>query len=92
MECGSILLSKRMQRGTGKKEYKVSGNRNPFSERFWSKSEEKLGKAGRLGKPRAFHFDASSFLSLGGEGVKNPMFLKLWSSVSSDTPTIKTIA
>ena len=48
----------------------------------------RLGKAGRLGKPRAFHFDASAFWSLGGrrEGVKNPMFLKVWSLVSSDTP------
>ena len=30
----------KMRRGRGKKEYKVSGNRNPLSERFWSKSEE----------------------------------------------------
>ena len=44
-------------------------------------------------KPRAFLFDASAFGSLGGEGgVKNPMFLKVWSLVSSDTPTIKTSA
>ena len=46
------------------------------------------GKAGRLGKPQAFHFDASAFGSLGGE----PMFLKVRSLVSSDTLTIKTSA
>ena len=46
-----------------------------------------------LGKPRALHFDASAFGSLSGRrGVKNPMFLKVWSVVSSDTPTIKTSA
>ena len=30
----------KVRRGRGKKEYKVSGSRNPPSERFWSKSEE----------------------------------------------------
>ena len=48
MECGGFLLSngqrqRRFQRtflGKCEKGYKVSGNRNPPSERFWSKSEE----------------------------------------------------
>ena len=48
MECGSLSLSKgqrqrrfwEMRCGKGKKEYKVSGNRNLPPERFWSKSED----------------------------------------------------
>ena len=48
MESGSILLSKGrkqkrfliMLREKGRKGYKVSGNRNLFSGRFCSKSEE----------------------------------------------------
>ena len=50
---------------------------------------DEMGKASRLGEPRAFHFGASAFGSLGGRGVKNPMFLTVWSLVSSETPTIK---
>ena len=49
VECGSTLLSKGRSKkdssgcassGKGKKEYKVSGNRNLPSERFWSKSKK----------------------------------------------------
>ena len=31
----------KMRRGNGKKEYKVSDNKNPHTDRFWSKSEER---------------------------------------------------
>ena len=87
----SLLLGKR-NRNTPRETTLLKARRKTRA--LWCVLREGAGKAGRLGKThKRFILMFQPFGRWeGGGGVKNPTFLKVWSLVSSDTPTIETSA